>query len=318
MRKLPFGRTLVAMMITLLVAGWFWSVPAGPRAVLPIRSNHIVFSPDSRWLLKGDRLFRFDMITGQTWDLREKRVVQKLKEAPNVRPMGAGLGYLSDNEVRIVDLKTGETLGACPLPKHHSFTAADATADQTMVIGNMIAGWGPVEPVLFDRVAQSYRTIPNGTFTTALAISPDGAWCAVRATGKHYVNMRKPSAEAAPERVDKNKAISDWIANLLDSVFSNRFGHLPTSMENLFILSTVDFSMRDAIPDGTQARISPDGKTLATISKNGDVSLWDFPIPRPVGKTVAASISVGLVVFGLLTWFKRSTTGPAAAKNAGQ
>lgn len=406
MRKLPYGRMLVALMAGWLAAGWFWSAPAVPRAVLPVQSDQLLFSPDSRWLVtagpwadelmtwnvasgevhrklqlpvdyddgpfsgrsatfsadskqlavagipksvllwsmtedlgpkvitceqeqlfpfygndlffEGDRLFRFIFATGQTWDLREKRVVQTFKEAPHVRPMRAGLGYLSENEVQLVNLRTGETLGGCILPKHHSFAAVDATRDHSTLIGNMSAGWGPREPILFDCVAQSYRRMPNGWGATALAISADGDWCAVSATGKHPVNIVKPSKRLIPGQIGKNNAFFNWVANLLDSVFPDRCGPLPASKQNLFILNTIDFSMRDAIPDVTQARISPDIKTLATISEDGRVSLWDFPIPRPVGKTVAVSISVGLAAFVLLTWFKRSTTEPAAAKNTGQ
>jgi hypothetical protein len=74
----------------------------------------------------------------------------------------------------------------------------------------------------------------------------------------------------------------------------------------------------DAIPDVRQARFAPDGKTLATISEHDHVSLWDFPIPRPVGKTVVAAISVGFAVFVLLTWLKRRMTAPTTATNVSQ
>jgi WD40 repeat protein len=392
------------MMTGWFVAGWFWSAPAVPRAVLPIRSDHVLFSPDSRWLLTdsspfgdgdaiilwdvasaqvhrklpppdgnedvpfstrsaafsadsaqlavggvrqcvfrwviagvqgpdvfhgeewfpfngndlffdGDRLFRFVFGTGKTWDVLEKLAVQTFKEAPHVRPMGGGLGYLADNELRIVDLRTGKTLGECRLPKHHSFTVVDATGDRSTLIGNMGAGWGPREPILFDRVAQVTRTMPNGWGMTARAISADGAWCATSATGKHLI--AKPSERLIPVQVGEN-AIFDWIANLLDSVLPNHFGHLPASKENLFILSTSDFAVFDAIPDVRQARFAPDGKTLATISEHDHVSLWDFPIPRPVGKTVVAAISVGFAVFVLLTWLKRRMTAPTTATNVSQ
>ena len=68
-----------------------------------------------------------------------------------------------------------------------------------------------------------------------------------------------------------------------------------------------------SIRDGVDARISPDGRTLA-VSCNGDgrLELWDFPLRKPWGwiaaVIVAAAWSLLLVGIPMLILLSRTST----------
>lgn len=233
----------------------------------------VAFSPDGRHLASAgtEALRLWDLEKGTARALKGHRnMPYRVAFSPDSRWL-ASASAASRNEtgqqdlnVRIWDVRTGdgrELVGHKDTVSDVRFfpdgrTMASSSMDTTVRLWDVLTGRS-------ERILRGH-----GTIVMTISISPDGRWLA---TGNDGGTTRLWNLET-----DQSRLVRGW-----EPTFSPASDTLATSGEGTAWLWDTSTGEGRALPGAdSNVAISPDGRSVATIGKDGAVHLWSDDLPR--------------------------------------
>jgi WD40 repeat protein len=287
----PDGETLACRFANQIK---LWDVPTGRELAtyfLPDGQNHpqLVFSPEGNLLaLKEDYVL---------WDVTNKRPVKKLAQQGERKTAEGDHSILVLFQGKVV--KTWDLATATLVAENRDFPilnfpprfrgvafSISLSSDRRFLIGhNPMAGITFVQDL--GNGQKKELEAHFGDLIEKVALAPDGKMVALGA-----VNV------IGPPQKSWWKQFTEWLG-----LQSKR------SVRSVILQAFPSGEEITVLPNCSSPVFSPDGRTLAVTSFDGDsLQLWDLPIRKPIGKILSlagvAAVAT-LLALGGLGWLRR-------------